>query len=81
MKFKRTEKKLSMHKLTVANLDNAEMQVVEGGIETEGTCSLCYSGCGTSGNPLCGDTRPPSGPGGTLPPEDCKTYPDASCQM
>ena len=63
MKTKRFQKRLTLNKKTVVNLNSNEKQGVKGGAPYTliGTCS-CVGGCGTLGNTCetycgtCGDT-------------------------
>jgi len=43
MKAKRVEKKLALHKLTIADLNQDEMKAIVGG--DEHTCGSCMSDC------------------------------------
>ncbi|MGD2088625.1 MAG: class I lanthipeptide [Candidatus Aminicenantes bacterium] len=44
MKSKKFDKKLLLSKKTVAHLDNAEMQVVQGGVNTFVLCETWFGG-------------------------------------
>jgi natural product precursor len=67
MKPKKLNKKLALNKKTVANLDDKEMTVIQGGGFTDDTCGSCYEhtfcwGCPTL---ICPDYPPTTAPPNT----------------
>ncbi len=55
---KNLKKKFMLNKHTVANLGVNEMRAIQGGVFTEQTCSLCFSGCNTEVPRFCGSGVP-----------------------